>query len=78
VSGLTTNGATAAAINTGISSTQAIWLTGYYLEGADGLVAIQSVYISEAGGTWWASVLVLALESAATSAGVRVFYTYTA
>lgn len=77
---LVTTGSTSESADTGIPSTQAIWLTGYFLGGSDGLVAIQSVYLQEAGGTWRANAFVLALDapSPATYAAVRVFYTYTA
>jgi hypothetical protein len=80
VSGLVITGAVSGSADTGISSSQSIWLTGYDLTGGDGLVALQSVYLQEVGGTWWVIALVLALDapSPATYAAVRVFYTYTA
>lgn len=80
LAGLMTTAAVQDSVDTGISSSQALWLTGYDLASSTGLVALQGVYFSGPGAyaTWRAVVSVLALESAATSATVRVFYTYTA
>jgi hypothetical protein len=68
-------------VDTGVSSTQSLWLTGYEISSSDGPVALQTVYIRGPDvflATWEAAVAVLGLDSSATSAGVRVFYTYTA
>jgi hypothetical protein len=81
ITGLTTAGSTPNSADTGISSTQAMWLTGYELGATTGgLAAIQSVYMNGPGSsaTWQAQVVALGLEAGTTDASVRVFYTYTA
>jgi hypothetical protein len=64
--------------DTGVSTTQSIWLTGYQVSSTTGTPIVQSVWISGAGGNWRAAATVVALDNSVTDVAVRVFYTYTA
>jgi hypothetical protein len=77
VTGISTTVAVTGESDTGIGSDKAMWLTGYNISSSSGLIAIQGVYMEVSGATWVAKVVVLGLDASASSATLRVFYTYT-
>jgi hypothetical protein len=67
-------------VTTTIPSTQAFWISGFELATSNGLCAVQAVFATGPGSSsyWAITAYVAGLETATTSATVRVFYTYVA